>query len=195
MICKKLTHVLAGATLTIVATAISPIALAENYKLDPGHSFVSFKIQHLGFSVMQGRFNELEGAFSYDEADPGSAEVSVTIKTDSVDTNHAKRDKHLRDEDFLNVSKYPEATFKSTKFEEKGETATLEGVLTLHGVARPVMLDVQHVGHGKDPWGGYRRGFSASTTIKRSDFDMSYDLGPASDEMHLEISIEGIRES
>ena len=112
-----------------------------------------------------------------------------------MDTNHAKRDKHLRGEDFLNVTKYPEATFKSTKFEDKGETATLEGVLTLHGVARPVTLDVEHVGHGDDPWGGYRRGFSASTTIKRSDFDMSYDLGPTSDEMRLEITIEGIRES
>ena len=195
MINKSFKHALAGAALAVAAAAISPAALADSYKIDPSHSFVSFKIQHLGFSVMMGRFNTIDGAFTYDPADPNSAEVSVTIDTASVDTNHAKRDKHLRDEDFLNVEKFPQATFKSTKFEEMGEKATLQGELTLHGVTRPVTLDVVHVGHGEDPWGGYRRGFSATTSIKRSDFDMTYDLGPASEEMQLEISIEGIRES
>ena len=169
-------------------------AEVESYTLDPGHSFVTFSISHLGYSMLQGRFNDLEGSFEYDTENPGSSSIKVVIKTASVDTNHAERDKHLRDADFLNVEMFPEASFESTSFVEDGDTGVLTGNLTLHGVTKPIDVDVTLVGAGKDPWGGYRRGYIGRTTLRRSDFDMSYDLGPAAEEMALEFNIEGIRQ-
>jgi polyisoprenoid-binding protein YceI len=169
-------------------------AEVERYALDPGHSFVTFSISHLGYSMLQGRFNDLEGSFEYDTENPAGSSVKVVIKTASVDTNHAERDKHLRDADFLNVDMFPEASFESTSFVEDGDTGVLTGNLTLHGVTRPIDVDVTFVGAGQDPWGGYRRGYIGRTTLRRSDFDMSYDLGPAAEEMTLEFNIEGIRQ-
>ena len=185
---KRASIVLAA---TCVLGVTTPSVMAENYKIDPAHSFIQFKILHLGFSVLVGRFNELEGSFSYDEANPSASEIEVTVATKSVDTNHAKRDKHIRNEDFLDVERFATATFKSTGFSE----TKVEGELTLHGVTRPISLEVEQIGAGDDPWGGYRRGFKAHTKIKRSDFGMGYDLGPKSNEMELHVFIEGIRES
>jgi polyisoprenoid-binding protein YceI len=183
---------LAAAGLTVLPWAAS--AEVENYELDPGHSFVTFSISHLGYSMLQGRFNALEGSFQYDTENPSASSIKVMIDPASVDTNHAERDKHLRGEDFLDVTKFPEASFESTAFEESGDMAKLTGNLTLHGVTKPVTIDAKFVGAGKDPWGGYRRGYRGTTTLKRSDFDISYNLGPASEDMTLELNIEGIRQ-
>ena len=167
---------------------------AAEFKVDPAHSFVRFKIQHLGYSWMWGGFNDVDGAFSYDAADPGASTIDITIQTASVDTNHAERDKHLRSDEFLDVKNYPTATFKGTRFTPNGTGGRLEGELTLHGVTRPVVIDVEKIGEGPDPWGGYRAGFFGTTSLKRSDYGMSYDLGPASETMEFELGIEGIRE-
>ncbi|MDH3976628.1 MAG: YceI family protein [Deltaproteobacteria bacterium] len=167
------------------ATAAWP----AQYKVDPTHSFVEFRIQHLGFSWLYGRFNDVSGAFSYDESKPGSSKFSVEIATDSVDTNHAERDKHLRGKDFLEVSKYPKASFKSKSFDGR----TLEGVLTLHGVSKRIKIDVSKVGEGKDPWGGYRVGFIGKIAFKKSDFGIDYNLGPAGEMIEFDLGIEGIR--
>ena len=169
-------------------------AQADNYRIDPGHSFIEFSISHLGISMLKGRFNDISGNFNYDENNPDQAKISVTVKTASVDSNHAERDKHLRDKRFLNVEKYPTATFTTTAFEDNGNTATLTGKLTLHGTTKTVTIPVTHIGAGKDPWGGYRRGFEGKLTIKRSDYGISYNLGPASESMELALFIEGIRE-
>ena len=100
--------VVAGTFLAaLVVTLVPQTVTAADYKIDPAHSFVSFKIQHLGYSWMFGRFNTVSGEFSYDSAKPGAAKISVDIDPASVDTNHAERDKHLRSEDFLDVDKYP----------------------------------------------------------------------------------------
>ncbi len=169
-------------------------ALADRYVLDPTHSFIQFSISHLGFSLLQGRFNEMSGEFYYDEKDPDKAKISVEVKTASVDTNHAERDKHIRNEDFLHVDKYPKATFHSSSFKEVGsDKAVLKGDFTLHGVTHPITVDVKFVGAGNDPWGGYRRGYVGTTTIKRSDYNISYNLGPAAESMELQFFIEGIR--
>lgn len=178
----------------LFGVASSGSALAERYQLDPGHSFIQFSISHLGFSLLQGRFNQMEGEFSYDDKSPSKSEIRVEVKTASVDTNHAERDKHIRNPDFLNVDKYPTATFVSSSFKPQGKSkAILKGDFTLHGVTKPITVDVTMIGAGEDPWGGYRRGYVGTTTIKRSDYGISYDLGPASDSMELQFFIEGIR--
>ncbi len=120
----------------------------------------------------------------------------MNIDPSSIDSNHAERDKHLKGKDFLDVKKFPTAQFVSTGYYEKepGQgKALLKGKLTLHGVTKDVELDVDPIGHGPDPWGGYRRGFSASTVLTLSDYNINFDLGPASRQVELFISVEGIK--
>ncbi len=184
---------MAGLVLTAYA---AKVARAEDYIIDTkrSHAFIQFKIPHLGFSWLLGRFNQFEGSFSYDEKKPSASKVRVTIDTASIDTNHAKRDKHLRGKDFLDVEKFPKATFVSTSVEPKGkDKATIKGDLTLHGVTRHVEIEANQVGAGNDPWGGFRRGFEGKTRFALKDFNINFDLGPASKEVELYLSIEGIR--
>jgi len=172
-------------------------AMAADYKIDTegNHAFVNFKISHLGFSWLYGTFKEFEGTFSYDEQAPEASKVNVTLQTASVDSNHAERDKHLRSDDFLNAAKHPSATFKSTTVKSTGKgTADISGNLTLNGVTKPVVIAATFTGEGDDPWGGYRAGFEGSTTLKLKDFDIQKDLGPASQEVELIISVEGVRQ-
>jgi len=170
---------------------------AETYKMDTegSHAFIQFKIQHLGFSWLLGRFNTFDGEFVLDEENIENSKVKVTIDVASVDSNHGERDKHLRGKDFFEVAKYPEATFVSTRVEKTGEkTAKITGDFTLKGVTKPVTLDAEYIGGGKDPWGGYRQGFEATTQLKLKDFGIDYNLGPASEVVDIYISVEGIRQ-
>ncbi len=184
-----------------VSLALAGVAHADEhsgtYAFDnkDTHQFITFKISHLGYSWLYGRFNDFDGQFVYDAGNPENSSVSVTVDTASVDSNHAERDKHLRSEDFLYVSEFPEATFKSTRVvvDEEGE-ADIVGDLTLRGVTREITLDAEMVGHGEDPWGGYRMGFEAETELRLKDFGIPMDLGPASETVELEISVEGIRQ-
>jgi polyisoprenoid-binding protein YceI len=172
-------------------------AMAADYAIDTEgqHAFVNFKISHLGYSWLYGSFKDFDGSFSFDEKNPEASKVNVTLNTKSVDTNHAERDKHIRSGDFLNVDKYPTATFASTSVKSTGEgTADISGNLTLNGVTKPVVIAATFVGQGDDPWGGYRAGFSGNTTLKLKDFDIQKDLGPASQEVELIISVEGVRQ-
>ena len=187
----------------LVAMACSAVLLmagaanAEKYVIDTenAHAFVQFRIKHLGYSWLYGRFNDFSGDFTYNEGEPNESRVAVVIKTASLDSNHAERDKHLRGSDFLNVGKYPEARFESTSYTETGiDRATLQGDLTLRGVTRPVTIDVRKIGSGPDPWGGYRRGFEGTTEIALKDFGIDYNLGPASTSLELTLSIEGLRQ-
>lgn len=176
---------------------LSGATQAADYLIDTkgAHAFIQFNIKHLGYSWLVGRFNTFIGDFSYDEANPDASTVAVTIDTASIDSNHAERDKHLRGDDFLNVAKYPQATFVSTGYKELGDgKAELKGNLTLHGVTRPITIDVTQIGAGDDPWGGYRRGFEGRTTLRLADYGIDYDLGPASKELELWLGIEGIRQ-
>lgn len=171
-------------------------AMAADYVIDKEgqHAFVNFKASHLGYSWLWGTFKDFEGSFSFDAAQPEASKVKVALKTASLDTNHAERDKHLRSEDFLNVSKHPTATFESTSVKGTGEgTADIEGNLTLNGVTKPVTIAAKFIGEGDDPWGGYRAGFEGTTTLKLKDFDIKMDLGPATQTVDLIISVEGVR--
>lgn len=175
----------------------TPAALAENYRIDVkgAHAFIEFRIKHLGYSWLYGRFNRFDGQFSYDEKEPAKSSIAVTIDTASIDSNHAERDKHLRGADFLNVAKYPEARFTSTAFEELGNgRALLKGNLNLNGHTRPIEIAVEHIGHGPDPWGGYRRGFLGTTKLSLKDFGVDFELGPQAQQVELTLSIEGIRQ-
>jgi polyisoprenoid-binding protein YceI len=176
--------------------AAAPVQ-AEDYNIDSKgqHAFIQFRIKHLGYSWLYGRFDNFSGNFSYDEKNPAASQVKVDIDPASVDSNHAERDKHLRSEEFLYVDKYPKAGFVSTSYEENADgTAVLKGDFTLRGVTKPVSIQVQQVGHGPDPWGGYRRGFYGTTEISLADFGIPFDLGPASRNVELELSVEGIRQ-
>jgi len=178
----------------VVALPAMLVQAAEEYRIDPAHSFIHFRVSHLGIAWVQGRFNRFEGEFVFDEQTPANSRVTVTIDTASVDSNHAERDRHLRSDDFLDVRRFPNATFVATGFDDQGDDrGVLTGDLTLHGVTRPVSIDVQHIGHGPDPWGGYRRGFEGRTRFALADFGITYDLGPAAREVELTLSIEGIR--
>ncbi len=183
----------------LMSLANIKVAQAEYYALDieGTHAFIQFKIKHLGFSWLYGQFNQFSGHFSYDKSNPSASKVNITIDTKSLDSNHAKRDKHLRGEEFLDVKKFPTSTFISTSFKEVGEgKAILQGDLTFHGVTKTITLNIDHMGHGKDPWGGYRRGFYGTTQIKPAEFGLKGmdKLGPHSAELFLEFSMEGIRQ-
>lgn len=158
------------------------------------HQFVTFKISHLGYSWLYGRFNDFDGEFTYDADNPENSSVSVTIDTSSVDSNHAERDKHLRSDDFLDVANFPKATFVSTSVTPKGEgKAEIKGDLTLRGVTKPVIIEADYIGGGDDPWGGYRQGFAGTTKLVLTDFGITKNLGPASKEVELDLHVEGIR--
>ncbi|MEN8179388.1 MAG: YceI family protein [Pseudomonadota bacterium] len=189
---KPLTGLLAASLLSLSSLSLQ----AEDYMIDTkgAHAFIQFKIAHLGYSWLLGRFNNFSGEFSYDEKNPAAAKVNVDIDVTSIDSNHAERDKHLRGEDFLDVKNHPKASFMSTGYKDLGDgKGELKGDLTLHGVTKPLTIAVSHVGHGDDPWGGYRRGFQGQTNLTLADFGINYNLGSASKEVELYLSIEGVR--
>ncbi len=179
-----------------VLLTLTGMAAAADYAIDTkgAHASIQFRIKHLGYSWLTGRFNTFRGNFSYDEKNPAASRVEVVIETASIDSNHAERDKHLRDERFLDVDKYPTAAFFGTAFEERADgTALLSGTLELHGVSRPIQIEVEKIGHGPDPWGGYRMGFTGTTTIALKDFGIDTKFGPDSQHVELTLHVEGIR--
>lgn len=193
----KLKHLL---TSLILALGITTTAQAvENYAFDikGQHAFIQFKVKHLGYSWLIGNFNTFNGSYSYDEANPAKSSVNVEIDVASLDSNHAERDKHLRSPDFFDVAKFPKATFTSTSYENKGNgKGVLKGNFTLRGVTKEISFDVTQIGAGKDPWGGFRRGFSGTTTLHLSDYNMlkAGMLGAAAENVEIFFSIEGVRQ-
>ncbi|MCC2604955.1 YceI family protein [Planctobacterium marinum] len=179
----------------LLTALLSPLAQAADYVIDSkgAHASINFKTQHLGYSWLTGRFNEFEGTFSYDAEKPQAAKIAVNIKTASIDSNHAERDKHLRSDDFLNVKDFPEAKFVSTKITDKGDgKLEVAGKFTLHGTTKNIVIDAEKIGEGDDPWGGYRAGFAGNTEIRMADYGMKEILGPTT--VLLELHVEGVRQ-
>lgn len=172
-------------------------ALADNYTIDTkgAHASINFSIQHLGYSVLTGRFDTFAGDFSYDSAKPEASTISVTIDTNSVNSNHAERDKHLRSKDFLNVEKFPQSTFVSKKVVsgKDKDSFDLVGDFTLNGVTKSITIAAKKIGEGKDPWGGYRAGFQGTTELTLKDFNIVFPLGPASETVKLSLNVEGVK--
>jgi len=188
-----------AATALGAAVAFTPITQAAEYAFDiaGAHAFVQFRVKHLGYSWLYGRFNDFNGTFSFDENNPAASTVEATIDMTSLDSNHAERDKHLRGQNFLNVSNFGTATFKSTSYKVTGETTgELSGDLTFFGATHPITIDVEHIGGGPDPWGGYRQGFEGRAVLKPAEWglDLEPSLGPASTTVELMLTVEGVRQ-
>jgi len=192
---KLMTAAIAGIVLG-VATLSAP-AQAATYKVDPAHAFAVFKVSHFGWSNNWGRFNDVSGSVDFDKSDVTKSKVSITIKTASVDTNHKKRDAHLRSPDFFNAKEFPEMKFVSTKIMKTGDkTANVTGNLTLLGVTKPVTLSVTWNREGphfrnKDKT---HTGFSATGTIKRSDFGMKKFVPAIGDNITIFLDVEAIKQ-
>ncbi len=187
-----------------LALAAPAAALAEptSWKLDPAHSNASFTIRHLVISSVRGEFQKLSAAVTLDEKELARSSVEATLEAASIDTRVPDRDKHLKSPDFLDVEKYPTIAFKSTKVESAGAgKLKVTGDLTMHGVTKPVVLAVDGpTAEIKDPWGNTRRGLSASTTINRRDWGLTWgkvvDAGPVvGDEVKIEIEAELIKQA
>ncbi|PCH94628.1 MAG: hypothetical protein COB84_07345 [Rhodobacteraceae bacterium] len=182
-------------TSAALALSIGTASLAASYNIDTdgAHASINFEANHLGFSVLTGRFDTFSGTFEFDAEHPEAGSVMVEITTDSVNSNHAKRDAHLRSGDFFDASSHPKATFKSTSIKVTGDkTAVITGDLTIKGITKSIDMDATMIGSGDDPWGGHRAGFSGTATINLGDFDMGGMIGPL--DVTLNLHIEGIRQ-
>jgi len=174
-------------------------AHAENWTIDGSHTTVGFSVSHI-FTTVQGRFDRFDGTIEFDPEVPEAAVVRASVEAASINTNNAKRDKHLRSGDFFDVEKFPTLSFESTsgvKDMNQGR-GKLAGNLTIHGVTRPVVFDVAFRGQGKDPWGNVRAGFSASLNINRKDYGLNWnevlETGGllVGEEVEIRIDVEGI---
>ncbi|OLT04926.1 hypothetical protein BJF90_20930 [Pseudonocardia sp. CNS-004] len=182
--------------MTSTATTI-PGYLAGTWDIDASHSDVSFSVRHMMVSKVRGRFGAFSGEIVTGETLADST-VTATIDATSIDTNNEQRDGHIRSADFFDVEAHPQWTFRSTGVRTDGGDLVVDGELTLKGVTRPVSLELEVNGFGKDAWGGTRAGFSASTTIDRNDFGvdikMPLDGGGVvvSDKVQINLEIEGV---
>ncbi|KKC24504.1 YceI family protein [Sphingomonas sp. SRS2] len=161
---------------------------AGTYTVDPGHSQVAFTVNHLGFSTYRGIFGDVTGSMTIDPKAPAKAKVSIEIPIKRVMTTSTKLDEHLLGADFFDAAKYPTARFESTSIRASGKTARISGNLTIKGVTKPVVLDAVFVGAGT-MMGKRTVGFDATTTIKRSDFGVSYAIPLVPDTVPLQISV------
>ncbi len=185
------------AAATLVAGFTPAPLLADTYVIDTegAHASINFRIKHLGYSWLTGRFDAFSGRYQFDPDQPEAAQVNVEIATASINSNHAERDKHLRSSDFLHVDRHPTATFESNRIELTGQnTGVIYGDLTLNGVTREVAIEAEFIGGGADPWGGYRTGFAGTTRLTLADFGIDYNLGPEAREVELNLNVEGIRQ-
>jgi polyisoprenoid-binding protein YceI len=157
-------------------TTVPDTQATTTWTIDPAHSVVELAVKHMMFSTVKGRFPKVAGTIALNEADQTASSVVAEIETASVDTGEPTRDAHLRSPDFLHAETFPLITFRSTEFVPRGrDRVVVVGDLTIHGVTREVSLDVELLGTGLDPWGNQRAGFSATTTINRRDFGLTWN--------------------
>ncbi len=191
----------AGAVLLAAGTAA---VQAQTFNVDRYHTSLYFLVNHLGYANLFARFTDFAGEFTFDEKNPAASKVTLAIKTDSIDTNDAKRadgarsrDEHLRSPDFFNAKEFPTMTFESTKVETSdGKTGKLHGNLTLLGQTKPVVLDVTYNKMAPHPLPAYNKiltaGFSVRGKIKRSDWGMKFGVPALGDEITLMLEVEGL---
>ena len=169
------------------------------YTIDYQHSDVGFSVRHMVFAKVRGHFTKWTAELAFDAADPSKSSLSVAIDAATIDTREPQRDAHLRSPDFLEAEKFPQLTFKSTKVEKTGDKKyVVSGDLTIRGVARPVKLDVEELGGGKDPWGNQRVAFTAKTRINRGDYGLKWNQALeaggvlVAEQVDIEIDVEAI---
>jgi polyisoprenoid-binding protein YceI len=187
------TAALVSAVCVLCTVAAAPAA--DMYKVDGVHSMVLFRVKHFGVGYIHGRFNAVAGTFTWDEANPAGSSLEMEVKADSVDTGNPQRDQHLKGPDFFNAKEFSTIAFKSTQVRQlDAHNYEVTGDLTLHGTTRPVTVKLEHVGSGKDPFGGFRTGFETTFTIKRSEFGMKKLLEGVGDEVRVTAAFEGTRQ-
>jgi polyisoprenoid-binding protein YceI len=183
-----------------MASAQAP-ATTSTWKIDASHSHVEFAVKHLMISTVKGLFSDVEGEIVIVDGNPSESKVNAVIKTASIDTRTGQRDDHLRSADFLDVTKNPEITFKSTRISGDSSEFKITGNLTISGVTKEITLDATNEGSGKDPWGGERIGFSAKTKIDRRDFGLTYNQAIEAGgvvighEVKISIEVEAIKQA
>jgi polyisoprenoid-binding protein YceI len=187
--------------LVLGTLASAPAWAAESYSIDKGHSEAGFQIRHL-VSKVHGRFKDFEGVIQVDREKPEASTVSFSVKTASIDTDNADRDKDLRSPNFFETDKFPQMTFQSSKIVAKDKDHfDVTGTLSLHGVSKEVTVAVAVGGFAKDPWGGERAGFDVSTTLNRKDFGLLWnktlDSGGllVGDDVQVQIAIEAVKKA
>jgi polyisoprenoid-binding protein YceI len=191
-------HLIAAVALTAFPVA----AHASDWQIDPSHSTAQFSVRHLMVSNVRGEFGKLSGQVQLDDADVTHSTVEATIDATSINTREPKRDAHLKSPDFFDVAKYPTLTFKSTQIKKAGkDKLAVTGDLTLHGVTRPVTLDVQLTQEVKSPFGDTRRGASATGKINRRDFGLTWNKAieaggvVVGEEVSLTIDVELVKQN
>jgi polyisoprenoid-binding protein YceI len=175
--------------------------MKTTYEIDAAHSSAQFTVRHMMITNVRGGFSSIKGTAVYDAENPGASTVEATIDASTINTLDAQRDGHLKSADFLDVEKHPTITFKSTSVNYSGPgEGKIAGDLTIHGVTKPVTLNVEGPSaEGKDPWGGTRVGASATTKIKRSDFGLTWNAAletggiMVGDELKIEIDLQMIK--
>lgn len=174
----------------------------ETWEIDSSHSGIHFSVRHMVIAKVRGKFTRWSGTIQVQDGDLGRGKVEAVIDASSVDTGVVDRDTHLKSPDFLDVATFPEITFRSGRVESQGASALrLAGELILHGVTREVVLEVEHTGRTKDPWGNERIGFTARTAIDRKDFGLSWnqvlEAGGVlvGDRITIEIEVEAVRQT
>ena len=179
---------------TTLATAPAPAPAAASapqaFVVDAGHSSILFRIQHMNAGMFYGRFNELEGKLTLDEAEPSNSSVEVTVQAASVDTNSTKRDQHVTSPDFLDAKQFPTISFKSEKVSREGGLWKAEGKLSLHGVTKPVSFEFEKTGEAEGRGGKKLVGFHAEVEVDRTEFGMDYGTGSLGSKLMLIVSLE-----
>jgi polyisoprenoid-binding protein YceI len=183
-------------TILFGALGASSVALASDWDIDAGHSRVGFGVRHMMVSTVHGTFGKYTGSVALEDVTKSTTHLEIDAT--SINTGDAKRDEHLRSPDFFDTAKFPKITFDSTKIEKRGaDGLAITGNLTLKNVTKPVVLTVTGLtGEAKDPWGGTRRGATASAKINRKDFGLTWNKGLetggvlADEDVNLELEVE-----
>ena len=183
-------------SLVLLAISVSAQADQEAYRIDDSHSFANWTIRHVA-SKTSGTFSDIKGKILIDRSNLANSSVEAKINVLSVNSSHAKRDEHIKKDDYLDAAKFSEMTFISNKIEATNNTeGVLTGTFTLHGVTKQISFPFKVLGFGTDPWGGYRMGLEAHTTLKASDFGFTWPLKPnpsVGDDIEVTLLIEGVK--
>jgi polyisoprenoid-binding protein YceI len=174
----------------------------ENWQVDGAHSTVNLAVRHMVISKVRGRFSKWSAKLQLDTADLTRSTVEVDIEAASIETGVADRDTHLRSPDFLDAAKYPTVRYRSRRIEAASkDRLRVVGDLTIRDVTREVVLDVEYGGQGKDPWGNTRVGFTATTSINRKDFGLTWNQALetggvlVADRVDIEVELQAIRQA
>lgn len=180
----------------LVLACSHAFAAPEAYRIDDSHSFANWSVRHVA-SKTSGTFSDITGKIIIDSENLANSSVEAKINMLSVNSSHAKRDKHIKEADYLDTEKFSTATFVSKKIEAASNTeGVMTGVLTMHGVAKEMTFPFKVLGFGSDPWGGYRTGFEAKTSLKASDFGFGWGIKPnasVGDDIEITLLIEGVK--